>query len=420
MLDIFLVLIFTSLSFFYITWILLYLIPKKGKNVAYYTNLSVILPAHNEEASITESIKSILSSDYPKEKEIIVVDDGSTDNTYELVKKLQEKHPEIRLFRIKHSGKANALNFGVGKARFDTLVFLDSDSFLTENSLKNIVHPLSDKEVGAVSGVVRARCTRNPLTWFQDFEYMLSSSWRYVCNVINSTSVVPGFVAVKKKALLKIQGFSEDTLTEDFDIVLRLKKAGYSTVMASSAVIHTTVPGTFKSLFIQRLRWGRGTIQVVKKHSDMFLSRKFGFLGTYTLPTHLYWYIFSLVYLPSVVYWMLSDYYRYFFLNNNIISLSVLQFFLKWFTTYGMFDLMYKTWTGVYLLNTRLFLTILSFVLMLAYVLVMSLKLTKPDLKHVFVYFFFFPYIVFIIFIQCVAFLYEFRRGAKGKNIWEK
>jgi len=421
MYEIFLIALFSSLSFLYISWILIFFLPKRRlKKRRFHPKLSIILPAHNEEKIIGETIDTIFSSDYPNEKEVIVVNDGSTDNTENIVRKMKKKHPQLRLLNLKHSGKANALNVGMKHTKYDTFVFLDADSSLNKNTLKELVQPLADEKVGIASGIVRAKLTRNPLTWFQDFEYLLSSSWRYVCYVVNSTSVVPGFAAVKRQAMKKIGGFSNDTLTEDFDIVLSSKKAGLKTVMTTSAVIYTSVPNSIKGLFKQRFRWGRGTLQVIRKHSDMIFSVKYGLLGSYTIPTHIYWFIFSLIYFPTVLYWMFADYYTYFFSNSDIISWNVILYFFKWFTTYGMYELIYKTIIGVYPLSPLLLFTITAFTLSSIYTLLIFLKFTKPSFKHAVVYFLLFPYNVLVLFIQSITFLYELSGKGDSSNKWRK
>jgi len=421
MIDIVLIGIFLSLSFIYASWILIYLLPKKKqKRKKYFPKLSIILPAHNEEDVIDSTIKSILNSDYPNEKEIIVVNDGSTDKTSSVVKRISRKFSQVKLFNLKHQGKASSLNFGAKRAKFNTLVFLDADSMITDNTLRELVQPLSNKKITASSGVIRAKFTKNPLTWFQDFEYSLTSAWRYLCNRINSVSVVPGFMAIKKQAFFSIGGFSKDTLTEDFDIALNLKEAGYNIAMSPNSIIYTNVPNSFKKLFSQRFRWGRGTFQVVKKHSDMLFSKKFGLLGSYALPTQIYWYIFSILYIPTVLYWMFNDYYRYFFLQNNAISLSVFEYFFKWFTAYGMIDLIYKVFIGAYQFNLVFLFTIISFVLTNVFTLIIFYSFTKPSWKHLFVLFFLFPYNVLIIFIQSISWIYELNNRKKSINKWNK
>jgi cellulose synthase/poly-beta-1,6-N-acetylglucosamine synthase-like glycosyltransferase len=419
MLDIVLILIFLSLSLLYASWILIYLIPSDKANNDYSPDMSIILPAHNEEGVIENTIKSIFNAEYLSKKEVIVVNDGSTDKTGKIVKGLTKKYPQLKLFNVKHQGKAASLNFGMSKAKYNTLVLLDADSYLEKDTLKELVKPLSDKNIAAVSGVIRARITKNPLTWYQDFEYMMTSGWRYACHKINSVSVLPGFMAIKKKTLKKIGGFSTDTLTEDFDVALNLRKADFDIVMSTKAVIKTTVPDSLSKLFSQRFRWGRGTLQVVKKHSNMLFSKRFGLLGSYTFPTHIFWYIFSLSYIPSVIYWMFREYYIYFFSQNNIISLSSLEYFFKWFTAYGMFDLIYQTYTGMYEFNLVLLFTITSFILTNIYTFLVFLKVTKPDWRHLFVFFFLFPYNVLIIFVQSLSWIYEFINKTSSSK-WEK
>ena len=404
------------------SWIYIFFTKKERKtNLSFSPNLSVILPAHNEEKVIGDTIKSILASDYPGKLEIIVVNDGSTDNTGKIVKSMRGKN--IILLETKHIGKSKALNFGAKKASFDYLLFLDADSMIDVNTLREIVKPLNHKKIAASSGAVRAKITSNPLTWFQDFEYILSSGWRYISSLIGSVSVLPGFFVIKKSVFKKIGGFSSDTLTEDFDITLSIKKAGYDVQVNPKAIMYTTTPNNIKSLFRQRIRWGRGNFQVIKKHSDMVFAKKFGLLGYYTIPTQIYWYIFSVMYLPSVLFWMINDYFRYFFANGNVISYEVVLYFFKWISTYGMFDLIYKVFTGVYGINLLLLVTIINFMITIVYNLLIFFKMGKVKLIHLVAYFFIFPYYILIIFMQFMAVIIEFLnrlRHNKTTNKWTK
>lgn len=421
--EIILIILFLSFNCLYLSWIYIYLTRKEKKYKKFFPNISVLLPAHNEEDVIEETINSILNSDYPGKIEIIVINDGSTDNTAKIVKTMQKKSKQIKLFNTNHIGKSKALNFGVTKAKCDYLLFLDADSSIEKNTLKEIVKPLNYKKIVASSGSVRAKITSNPLTWFQDFEYILSSGWRYVSSLVGSVSVLPGFFIIRKDVFIKIGGFSADTLTEDFDITLSIKKFGYEATVNPKAVMYTTTPSNFKSLFKQRVRWGRGNFQVIRKHTDMLFSKKFGLLGYYTLPTHIYWYIFSLLYLPSVLYWMLNGYYQYFFINKNFISIDVIIYFTKWTTSYGMFDLIYKVITGVYPSTTLFFVTIASYIITIIYNLLIFFKIGKLKLVHFIAYLFIFPYYLFIIFIQFITTIYEFYNSLLNKktiNIWEK
>jgi peptidoglycan-N-acetylglucosamine deacetylase len=419
-----LITLFSFLLFLNLSWIAIFLFARrKTWEKDFQPNISVLLPAHNEERVIAETIESLLASDYKGKMEIIVINDGSTDRTEEVVKKMQKRYKNIRLFRTEHVGKARALNFGAKKAKYDYLLFLDADSIVEKETIKEIVKPLQHERIAASSGQVRVKMTKNPLTWFQDFEYILSSGWRYLCSLIDAVSVLPGFFAIKKKVFLEIGGFSAETLTEDFDITLSLKKKGYEAAVNPKAVMYTTPPLTLKQLARQRIRWGRGNIQVLKKHRDMLFSSRHKLLGYYILPTHLFWYIFSLLYLPSVFYWMLSDYYRYFFSTGNYFSIEARLFFLKWFCSYGMFDLMYKVFTGVYALTPLLLMTIINYIATIAYNILLFTKLGRLKFLHLIAYLFIFPYYLFIISVQFFTTVYEgvnllLKRKTEGR--WSK
>jgi cellulose synthase/poly-beta-1,6-N-acetylglucosamine synthase-like glycosyltransferase len=422
--NLFLIVLFSILLFLNLSWIAIFFLAKrKFYEKSFQPNISVLLPAHNEEKVIADTINSLLASDYRGKIEVIVINDGSTDNTEGAVREMQKKDKRIRLFRTNHVGKSRALNFGARKARYGYLLFLDADSVVEKQTIKEIVKPLQDERIAASSGQVRVKMTANPLTWFQDFEYILSSGWRYLCSLIDSVSVLPGFFATKKKVFLEVGGFSADTLTEDFDITLSFKKKGYEAAVNPKAVMYTTCPSSLKQLAKQRLRWGRGNIQVIKKHKDMLFSKKHKILGYYVLPTHIFWYVFSLLYLPSVFYWMFSDYYKYFFSTGNYFSVEARLFFLKWFCSYGMFDLMHKVFLGIYSLTPLLAITIINYIATVFYNALLFARMGRLKPLHLLAYLFIFPYYLFIISVQFFTVIYEsvnLVMKRKAENKWTK
>lgn len=398
-------------------YILLFVKEKKTSS-RFSPEISVLIPAHNEEKIIGKAIEALLNDNYPNKKEIIILNDGSTDNTRKIVSKYSKKYPPLRLINLKHRGKSGAINVGIKKSKYDILVILDADSIVKKDSLKEIVKPLKNKKVGGVAGCIRAIRDKNPLTWFQDFEYVISSGWRYICTKINANSILPGFSAFRKEALLKAGVFSSETLTEDFDIVFNMKKMGYETRTSRAVVIFTDVPRNFKSLIKQRIRWSRGTIQVLKKHFKFLLSGKAEMIAVYSVPTQFYWYVHGLVFVPLTFY-QITYYFYTSNLVNNIFSLSTLFYFFKWFSFYGMVDLIQKVLTGVYPFNLTMFLLIFSFLIAVIYTLLLFLKFKKPDFKDFFAYFFFFPYSLLNLSIMAGSLIYEiFSR--ESYNIWTK
>lgn len=426
--DFILSILFIAMIFLYSSWIVLFFLPriKRGNceegivTSEKLPSISIIIPAHNEEEKIADTIESILKTDYPKEKEIIVIDDGSEDGTGEILKKISRTHKEVRVFHTEHLGKANAINYGIKKARQDIIVSLDADSELDQNTLVEIVKPfLRNEKIGAVSGIIGAIESRNPLVWFQDFEYILSSTWRYICNNVNGTYILPGFAAFRKEALENVGGFSDDTLTEDFDIGLKLKKAGYDLDMSSQAKIYTQVPQTFRGLVTQRIRWGRGTVQVIRKHFDVLLNKKYGVVGFYGIPTQMYWFVHGFVVLPITFYQIFSGYFQYFVAYKNYFSLSVLKYFFGWISIWGMLEYSYKTLTGEYVMNLIFILVFLVFCLGLVFNLLAIMKVSELRLRHLFVISFFFPYSILSLILFVFPLLCEIYRPGSS-NVWEK
>ncbi|MEM2918784.1 MAG: glycosyltransferase [Candidatus Altiarchaeota archaeon] len=408
-----LTLLFFFLSGLYISWIIIYLLPKKQYEKKFY-DVSIVIPAHNEEKSIERTIKSILEAVYPKEKEVIVINDGSTDNTENILMRICKNHNEVKFFNTPHLGKAKALNFGIKKAKNEILLILDADSEIEKDGLTKICSPFSDKEVMAVGGVIRAKLSRNPLTWFQDLDYVISSSWRYICDKIDAGYMLPGFAAFRREALWKVCGFSTDTLSEDVDVGLKLRANGYRVAM-SDATIRTKVPDSINGLIKQRIRWGRGGLQVLKKHKKLFF-KNFRFL--YGMGTQFYWYLHCSVYIPSILFSMISGYFTYFFFKNNVISIDVFRYFFSWLSAYGMIEYAYRVFTGFYRMDLYFIAAFTLFVLYLLYTFMMLIRF-KYDMRNLFALFFYFPYTIFVSSLHTFPAFYDFLKG-KAYNRWEK
>ncbi len=400
------------LTILYSAWIIILLFFRKPSYRNYSPAVSIIIPAHNEESYIRRTLESILQDTYPR-KEIIVVDDGSDDNTPRILREFARRN--IRTIRTNHVGKAEALNKGVSLASHKIIITLDADSEISKGSMAEIVKPLKDKSIGGVSGIIRARKNWNLLTWFQDYEYIMSSGWRYTTTNVDGNSVLPGFSAFRKSALRHAGGFGSDTLTEDFDIAIALKKSGYKTITINAASITTNVPQTFKDLIRQRLRWGHGTIQVVKKHASFIMNRKSGMLGRFTIPTQLYWYLHALVYMPIMTYMMFG--WSKVAAANGYVSLEFFRYLLSIVSVYGIADLLFKVITQQYTATLMIVFSLLSFFLSFVYTLIVFAKVTRPNKKVILAYIFFFPYAFFSLSVLAVSFFQSIFSSTK-RNRW--
>lgn len=246
--------------------------------------VSIIIPAFNEEQSIMRSLTALKQLDYPR-FEIIVINDGSTDFTYSVIEQAQVNYIHLR----QNQGKAAALNAGIAQAKGAIIVFSDSDSWLHPMALRYLIEGFSSPKTGAVSGTVEIEQASNLLEKWQVIEYIFGQFFVKIAQLGSGSSVAicPGPVcAFRKDLLLKVGGFRNRTITEDFDTTLAIIKAGYLVNYAPKAVAYTDAPATWKALKYQRLRWFRGHLQTFRLHRDLLFQPSIGALGLYWLPVY--------------------------------------------------------------------------------------------------------------------------------------
>lgn len=250
-----------------------------------YPIVSIIVPAYNEEDSIGPCVKALQQTDYPEEKkEIIIVDDGSTDNTYQEAKKLTGESATI--LQKPNGGKYTALNHGLEYVSGEIIVTVDADSLLGKDTLKTIAGTFQQNEsVGAVAGHLTVVNQRSVITELQEVEYIVGIQlFRRAYDAVNTVLVVPGaFGAYRRGILERIGGFDGDTLTEDRDATVKILKSG-SVTRASEARCRTEAPETWTDLYKQRLRWYRGGVQTLLKHRDVFTTSSYGYLYSLAFP----------------------------------------------------------------------------------------------------------------------------------------
>ena len=250
---------------------------KKGITPAF---VSVIVPAYNEEKTIAKTIDSILSSTY-QTFEILVVDDGSTDATASVVESYAKNDKRIHLLSKPNGGKSSALNLGFEKAKSEIIVTIDADTMFFPNTLLELVKPFGDASVDAVCGNVEVGNVHNLLTGFQALEYITTQNFdRRAFESLNCISVVPGAAgAWRRDKVLSLGGYTNDTLTEDADMTLRLLRAGGKIVYPPEAKAITEAPETIAALAKQRFRWSYGTFQCLEKHKDAFFHGPLGWIA---------------------------------------------------------------------------------------------------------------------------------------------
>jgi cellulose synthase/poly-beta-1,6-N-acetylglucosamine synthase-like glycosyltransferase/peptidoglycan/xylan/chitin deacetylase (PgdA/CDA1 family)/spore germination protein YaaH len=254
---------------------------------AFTPPVSVLLAAYNEERVIASTIRHLLDSDYPSEVQVVVVDDGSKDGTAAVVEAIAASESRVRFFRQNNGGKASALERALSAATHDTIVMIDADTMVAKDGIRNLVAPLADPKVAAVSGHVRVGNTRRWLGKFQDLEYVTAFEIdRRAQDFLGCIIVAPGALsAFRRSALHQAGPITNDTLAEDTDLTLQLHRLGWKVVFAPRAYADTEAPESVKALLSQRFRWAFGTLQCLWKHGDMTFAEGSGWLGWFALPS---------------------------------------------------------------------------------------------------------------------------------------
>src|SRR6266508_1242781 len=231
----------------------------------YLGPVSVIVPAYNEAANIAATVRSLVASDYPR-LEVIVVDDGSTDGTADIVERL--RLPGVFVIRQDNAGKPAALNTGIRYARGDVLVLVDVDTVFERDAVAELVQPLADPRVGALSGNTKVANRRGLLGRWQHLEYVIGFNLdRRMFDLGRCMPTVPGAIgAFRRAALRDVAGVSAQTLAEDTDVTMGVIRAGWRVVYNPDAIAWTEAPASLRQLWRQRYRWCYGTMQAMWKH----------------------------------------------------------------------------------------------------------------------------------------------------------
>ncbi|HEY8865562.1 MAG TPA: glycosyltransferase family 2 protein, partial [Solirubrobacteraceae bacterium] len=245
--------------------------------------VSIVVPAFEEGVGIARAVRSLASSDYP-DFETIVVDDGSTDGTGDIVEGLALDG--VRVIRQDNRGKSAALNAGIAAAAHDVIVTVDGDTVFEPETLRTLVAPFRDPSVGAISGNTKVGNRRGILGRWQHIEYVVGFNLdRRMYEVLRCMPTVPGAIgAFRRDALRDAGGVSGATLAEDTDLTLAIGRAGWRVIYEERARAWTEAPSSLSGLWRQRYRWAYGTIQAVWKHRGAVLRREEANIGRRAIP----------------------------------------------------------------------------------------------------------------------------------------
>ena len=263
--------------------------------------VSVVVPGYNEEKVIGHCVDSILASDYPR-REIILVDDGSTDGTLNEMRRY-EKTPGVVIVAKSNSGKASALNAGLARARGQVIFFVDADGIFAPNTISEMLKGFESERVGAVCGNDSPVNLDRLQTRLANLQTHVGTGFvRRALATLNCLPIISGNIGAFRRSVLEKTGpFIEGFIGEDLELTWRVHKAGYRVAFQPWATVYAEVPSTLGGLWKQRVRWARGLLQTARIHRDMFFNRKYGIFGFYLPINFASMVIIPLLQLVSVV-----------------------------------------------------------------------------------------------------------------------
>lgn len=258
-----------------------------------YLSVSFLIPCWNEGKTVSGTIASILNLDYPQGKiHIIVIDDGSQDGTWQVLQRYATDS-RITLLHKENGGKHTALNFALPHVKTDLIISFDADTEILPDALKKAVpHFVHDTQLMALGGTVLIGNPRTYIQKAQEIEYQTFSFTKKMLGFIGGVLVVPGAFAIFRKDVFeKIGGYKKAYNLEDAELTMRMHQYGMKVDHCHDAIVKTKGPDTFKKLYKQRLRWSYGFIKNMIDYKKIFLNRKYGNFGLFTLPMSVFTYV---------------------------------------------------------------------------------------------------------------------------------
>ena len=300
--------------------------------------ISIVIPAYNEQGNISRCLDSILASDYPKKKlEILVIDDGSTDDTLKLAKQYEKRG--VKAFHKKNTGKANSLNYGIKRAKGEILATLDADSYIMPDTISRMLPHFNEEAVVAVTAAVKTEPPKNFIQELQKVEYIYTLFSRRVLCFLDAVHVTPGpFSMFRRWVFDEIGGFDPNNILEDQEIAMRIQSYNYKIRSSLDASVYTEVPESFRGLLNQRTRWHRGGLHNAAKYTKL-IGPDYGDLGMVVMPLGLIAVaaIFAVIFV-SIYYYFFTvhpafvDLGSFLFLVNpiHVIGITILILTLGW------------------------------------------------------------------------------------------
>ncbi|MBN2102131.1 MAG: glycosyltransferase family 2 protein [Candidatus Aenigmarchaeota archaeon] len=279
-----------------------------------YPEVSVLVPAYNEERSIRKTLESIIELEWPKNRlKIIVINDGSTDKTKHIVNDFIKKHRDfdIKLLNQKNSGKATSLNNGLDIIRSKYFACLDADSFVLPGTLKKMIYwHEKDANLAITTPVMKVHEPKTITQKFQRLEYISGMLLAKLMSYIDCLYIAPGPFSVYKTAIIKeLGGFDTNSMVEDQEIAYRVQVKHYKIMQVPHAYVKTIAPSNMKGLYVQRNRWFKGSLINLIKYKKLIFNSTYGDFGVFQLPLNILAYIVAWGALVTFFYYSIKPFF---------------------------------------------------------------------------------------------------------------
>ncbi len=305
--------------------------------------VAVLVPAYNEETVIVRTVRSVLRSDYPHLR-VIVIDDGSTDRTYDVVREAYRKEiasGRVTVMTKRNAGKAEALNYAIEQIDEAFYVGIDADTVIAGDAISRLVGHFADARVGAVAGNAKVGNRVNLWTRWQALEYITSQNFeRRALDLFNVVTVVPGAIGAWRTEAVRRGGcYPINTVAEDADLTMNLLEQNYKVIYEDRALAFTEAPVTARGLMRQRFRWSFGILQAVFKHKQAIRTNRA--MGLFALPNILIFQIVLPLVSPFIDLMFVAGLLGYFwqrYFHPEAASASNLEKLLVYFLTFLIID----------------------------------------------------------------------------------
>jgi cellulose synthase/poly-beta-1,6-N-acetylglucosamine synthase-like glycosyltransferase len=391
--------------YFAIFWLLVFLdggaVAHKKKKLTKFPFVTIVIPAYNEcfrddtgevRGVVDTTIRHAMGLNYPKNRfEVIVVNDGSTDNTHNIISATVKtfKGRNIKYINNKvNRGKHSAMNDALKIAKGEFLVSLDGDSLLEPDNLRKMLPYFSSEDIACVCPNMLVHDPQTVIEKVQWFEYIVNMFYKKLMSHIDCVHVAPGpFSVYRTHVIKKIGGFKEAHKTEDLEITYRMQKNHYRIVQALDVKVHTKAPNKIKVFLRQRKRWFLGATLNTIDYRGMIFKEKYGNFGTIQLPLVVISPMLALTVITTFGYYSAKYYYK-FIRSLYVINFDVTHYMRLMTINFNILDLDFVT------MSTGFFMFAITFWILWKAFKVCDEKITKHGIVPLYVFLFMYYLII--------------------------